>query len=141
MANFVTLYHCLTYGRGIEFLVSLFYKKMKIMFNKHLPYITHFIVLHPFLRRPQTLLTAELDKKNLNQAKKKLSSLLNKVQAIPYFQCIQQTALCICIACTFLIVIILIISVCSVCCKLFVIKDFLLTSSKYVQFILSCTLC
>ena len=58
---------------------------MKIMFNKHLPYITHFIVLHPFLRRPQTLLTAELDKKNLNQAKKKLSSLLNKVQAIPYF--------------------------------------------------------
>ena len=61
------------------------HKKMKIMFNKHLPYITHFIVLHPFLRRPQTSLTAELDKKNLNQAKKKLSSLLIKVQAIPYF--------------------------------------------------------
>ena len=139
MANFVTLYHCLTYDRIFQ--CHFFTKKIKIMFNKHLPYITHFIVLHPFLRRPQTLLTNELDKKNLNQAKKKLSSLLIKVQAIPYFQCIQQTALCICIACTFLIVIILIISVCSFCCKLFVIKDFLPTSSKYVQFILSCTLC
>ena len=30
---------------------------MKDAFNEGLPYITHFVVLHPFLRRPQILLT------------------------------------------------------------------------------------
>ena len=34
-----------------------FYKNMKDAFNEGLPYITHFVVLHPFLRRPQILLT------------------------------------------------------------------------------------
>ena len=30
---------------------------MKDTFNEGLPYITHFAVVHPFLRRPQILLT------------------------------------------------------------------------------------
>ena len=47
-----------------------------------LPYITHhFIVLHPFLRRPQILLTfmSHLD------LTKKISLLFEGVQIIPYF--------------------------------------------------------
>ena len=34
-----------------------FYKNMKDVFNYGLPYIISFVVLHPFLRRPQILLT------------------------------------------------------------------------------------
>ena len=34
-----------------------FKKNMKDAFNEGLPYITHFLVLHLFLRRPQVLLT------------------------------------------------------------------------------------
>ena len=34
-----------------------FHKNMKDAFNEGLPYITHFIVLHSFLRRTQILLT------------------------------------------------------------------------------------
>ena len=30
---------------------------MKDAFNESLPYITHFVVFHPFLRRQQSLLT------------------------------------------------------------------------------------
>ena len=52
------------------------------------------------------------------------SSLSNKVETIPYFQCIQQIPVCIYIICTFFIVIILNIFVCSYCCKLFVIIFF-----------------
>ena len=34
-----------------------FYKNMKDVFNEDLPYITHFVVFNPSLRRPQKLLT------------------------------------------------------------------------------------
>ena len=40
-----------------KFWVWLFYKNMKDTFNERLPYITHFVFLYPFLRRPQILLT------------------------------------------------------------------------------------
>ena len=56
---------------------------------------------------------------NLIQQKKQ-SSLLFKVEAIPYFQCIQQIPVYNCIICTFVIVIVLNIFVCRYCCKLFV---------------------
>ena len=42
---------------GWKFWVWLFYKNMKDTFNEDLPYITYFVVFHPFLRRPQILLT------------------------------------------------------------------------------------
>ena len=42
---------------GWKFWEWLFYKNMKNTFNEGLPYITHFVVLHPFLKRPQILLT------------------------------------------------------------------------------------
>ena len=38
---------------GWEFWMWLFYKIMKDTFNEDLPYITHFDVFHPFLRRTQ----------------------------------------------------------------------------------------
>ena len=41
----------------MEILKDFSYKSMKDAFNKAKPYITHFVVLHPFPRRPQTLLT------------------------------------------------------------------------------------
>ena len=48
----------LSYLRGWdEYFECDFYKNMKDVFNEGLPYITHFVVLHPFLRRPQILLT------------------------------------------------------------------------------------
>ena len=57
-----------------------------------LAYITHFVFLHPFLRRPQVLSTfirhLTFIKSNLTKQKKdkkKLASLSNKVQTIPYF--------------------------------------------------------
>ena len=42
---------------GWKFWVWLFYKNMKDTFNEGLPYIIHFIVFHPILRRLQILLT------------------------------------------------------------------------------------
>ena len=44
--------------KGVEwkFWVWLFYKNMKDVFSEGLPYITHLVVLHSFLRRPQILL-------------------------------------------------------------------------------------
>ena len=62
---------------------------------------------------------------NLIQQIKQLS-LSNKVQAIPYFQCIEQILVYNYIICTFLTVIVLNILMCSYCCKLFVIKCFYL---------------
>ena len=57
-----------------------------------LAYITHFVFLHPFLRRPQVLSTfirhLTFIKSNLTKQKKdkkKLASLSNEVQTIPYF--------------------------------------------------------
>ena len=41
----------------MEILKDFSYKSMKDAFNEAKPYITHFVVLHPFPRRPQTLLT------------------------------------------------------------------------------------
>ena len=112
---------------------------MKNAFNEDLPYITHFVSLHPFLRRSHIFLTftryLTLINSNLIKPKKQ-PSLSNKVQTIPYFQCIWQIAICIRIICSFFTVITLNIFVCSYCCKLFVIKYFLLTSSsdKYSAF-------
>ena len=62
---------------------------------------------------------------NLIQQKKQ-SPPLNKVYAIPYFQCIQQILVQNYIICTFLIVIVLNIIMCSYCCKLFVVNFFYL---------------
>ena len=117
---------------------------MKDAFNEGLPYITHSVVLHLFLRRPHILLTLvrHLTLINSNLLKQKFQpSLLNKVQTIPYFQCIQQIAVCIYIIRTFFTVMILNIFVYSYCCNFFVIKYFLLTSSSDIQCILCCTMC
>ena len=62
---------------------------------------------------------------NLIKPKKNCSSFLNKVSAISYFYCIQQIPVYNYI-CTFFIVIVLNIFVCSYCCKLFVIIFFYL---------------
>ena len=62
---------------------------MKDVFYEDLPYITYSVVFHPFLRRPQILLTFIRDltliNSNLIKQKKKRPSLSNKVQTIPYF--------------------------------------------------------
>ena len=66
---------------------------MKDAFNEGLSNITHFIVFHPFLRRPQILLTfvrhLTLIKSNLIKKKKqkqnKQLSFSNKVQTNPHF--------------------------------------------------------
>ena len=59
-----------------KFWVWLFYKNMKDGFTEGLPYITHFVVYHPFLRRPQILLTCikrlALMKSDLIKEKQKL---------------------------------------------------------------------
>ena len=60
------------------------------LMRAYLAYITHFVFLHPFLRRPQVLLTfirhLTFIKRNLTkQKKKKKASLSNKVKTIPYF--------------------------------------------------------
>ena len=49
----------LSYVRGWDNILSVssIKKKMKDAFNEGLPHITHFVILHPFLRRPQILLT------------------------------------------------------------------------------------
>ena len=44
-------------GVGWKFWVWLFWKNMKDTFNESLSYITRFVALHPFQRRPQILLT------------------------------------------------------------------------------------
>ena len=86
---------------------------MKDAFNEDLPYITHFVAIHPFLRRPYILLTfiRHLIYINLikQKKKKKKPSLSNIVQTI----LILQIAVCIHILCPFFIVIILNIFVCS----------------------------
>ena len=62
--------------KGVEwiFWLWLFYKNIEDAFNEDLSYITHFVVLHPFLRRSQILLTSiihlSLIKSNLIQQKK-----------------------------------------------------------------------
>ena len=64
----------------MEILSVTFLKKHHI-FNEDPPYITHFVVFHPFLRGPQILLTfirhLILTKSNLS--KKKLAFFLNRV--------------------------------------------------------------
>ena len=57
------------------------------LMRAYLAYITHFVFLHPFLRRPQVLLTfirhLTFIKRNLTkQKKKKKASLSNKVKTI-----------------------------------------------------------
>ena len=48
----------LSYLRGWDgYFQCAFYKNMKDAFDEGLPHIAHFVVLHPFLRRPQILLT------------------------------------------------------------------------------------
>ena len=42
---------------GMEILSMTFYKKMKDTLNQSMSYITHYVVFHPFLRRPHFLLT------------------------------------------------------------------------------------
>ena len=60
---------------------------MKDIFNEDLPYITHFVAFHRFLRRPQILLTfirnLTLTKGNVRE--RSYPSLSNRVQIIPYF--------------------------------------------------------
>ena len=62
---------------------------MKDAFYEDLSYITYSVVFHPFLRRPQILLTFIRDLTLINsnlikQKKKKQPSLSNKVQTVPY---------------------------------------------------------
>ena len=65
-----------------KFWMWLFYKNTNHAFNEGLPYITHFIVLHQFLRRPHNLLTfirhLTLIEKNL--IKQKNISLLFRIK-------------------------------------------------------------
>ena len=41
----------------MKILSDFYIKNIKDAFNDGLPHITHFVVLHPFLKRSQTLLT------------------------------------------------------------------------------------
>ena len=107
---------------------------MKDAFNEDLPYITHFIVLDPFLRRPRILLTftgyltliiSKLSKTNQ-------PFLLSRIQINQSFSAYSKLLY------VFLLYVDSIIFhcnniehffACGYCCKLFVIKDFLLASS------------
>ena len=72
----------------MKILSDFYIKNIKDAFNDGLPHITHFVVLHPFLKRSQTFLTfirhLKIIKSNLIKQKKKRPSLSNKVQIIPY---------------------------------------------------------
>ena len=54
------------------------------LMRAYLAYITHFVFLHPFLRRPQVLLTfirhLTFIKRNLNNQKKKKKRLLFRIK-------------------------------------------------------------
>ena len=50
---------------------------MKDTFIEDLPYITHFVVLHPFLRRPQILTVCSYHVTYAFQSESTLSSCLN----------------------------------------------------------------
>ena len=50
-------YHCLIQRGGMEILSMNFYKNMKDTLSQGMSYITHYVVFHPFPRRPHFLLT------------------------------------------------------------------------------------
>ena len=100
----------------------LFCKNIKEAFNDRLPYINHFVILHSFLRISQILLTftryLTVIKSNFKQFH--IFNAYSKLQRV-FTLCVR-----------FSLYQFLAFILCSYFCKLFVIKDFLLTSSSDV---------
>ena len=83
----------------MEILIDFSIKNIKKAFNEALLYVTHFVVLYLFLKRPRILLTfikhltliksnlikQKKKKKKRKEKKKKCPSYLNNVRTIPYF--------------------------------------------------------
>ena len=111
---------------------------LSVTFNEGLSDIT-FVSLHPFLRRPQILLTViihlTLIKSNLSEKKLAFSfekSLNNSILLVLIANCSDYLHMLTLSHVDLFIAIIMEIVFCSYCWKLFVIKDFLLTYSSVV---------
>ena len=116
---------------------------MKDTFHQGMSYIIHFVDLHPFLRRPQVLSTFTIHQILIK------SNLSVKNVACFFKQSLNNSTILVHIpngsiylhmlSLSFFIVISLNVFLSIYCCKLFVIRDFLLTSSSDICSI-SCVL-